>query len=178
MISDFVKGKQKENYPGDIRKGILLHRAIDSFTDKHASTKAVKEFFRPKYRLYSGAFADVVYDYFLANDIREFQTPEALMDFSQHSFKLLDEQQQWLAPGFAAMFPYMKSQNWLYHYRFEEGIQKSMEGLRRRSLYIDETETAFRIFLEYKQAIKKEYDLFFPELKQYAADTLHDLMAN
>ena len=42
MISDFVKGKAKENFPAAIQKGIMLHRAIDNFTDKHKATAAVK----------------------------------------------------------------------------------------------------------------------------------------
>ena len=178
MISDFVKGKAKENFPEDIQKGIILHRAIDNFTDKHSATHAVKELFRPAYRLYSGAFADVVYDYFLANDRLQFSTSEALMQFSQNTFHLLEKQKQWFVPRFAAMFPYMKSQNWLYHYQYDEGIQKSMEGLRRRALYIKETQTAYQVFLANKEVIKKEYDLFFPQLKQYTADLLYHLLVN
>jgi len=177
MISDFVKGKAKENFPAAIQKGIMLHRAIDNFTDKHEATAAVKKLFRPDYRLYSGAFTDVVYDYFLANDRLEFSSAEALMQFSQNTFDLLEKQQQWFAPRFATMFPYMKSQNWLYHYQFDEGIQKSMEGLRRRALYIKETQTAYQVFLANKVVIKKEYDLFFPQLKQYTADLLYNLLA-
>src|SRR4029077_7560850 len=56
MISDFVKGKRKFDYPSGIQKGIDLHRAIDQFTDQHSATKEAKEFFRPDYRLYAGAF--------------------------------------------------------------------------------------------------------------------------
>jgi acyl carrier protein phosphodiesterase len=28
-------GKQFKNYPVDVQKGIILHRAIDTFTDAH-----------------------------------------------------------------------------------------------------------------------------------------------
>lgn len=45
MISDFVKGKTKFDYPVGIQKGIALHRMIDNFTDTHAATKEAKEFF-------------------------------------------------------------------------------------------------------------------------------------
>ena len=64
MISDFVKGKKKFDYPIRIQSGITLHRMIDTFTDEHPATKEAKEFFRAYYRLYSGAFIDVVYDHF------------------------------------------------------------------------------------------------------------------
>ena len=47
MISDFVKGKKKFDYPAGIRKGIALHRAIDTFTDDHEATKLAKNVFHP-----------------------------------------------------------------------------------------------------------------------------------
>jgi len=65
MISDFVKGKKKFDYPAEIQNGIALHRFIDSFTDSHSATKEAKVIFRPAYRIYSGAFIDVVYYLFL-----------------------------------------------------------------------------------------------------------------
>ena len=46
MISDFIKGNKKLNYISGIQKGIMLHRAIDEFTDNHPATKLAKEFFR------------------------------------------------------------------------------------------------------------------------------------
>ncbi len=66
MISDFVKGKRKFDYPVAIQKGIHLHRMIDEFTDFHPITEKAKELFRYDYRLYSGPFVDIVYDHFLA----------------------------------------------------------------------------------------------------------------
>ena len=33
FLGDFVKGHDWEKYPRGIQRGILLHRAIDSFTD-------------------------------------------------------------------------------------------------------------------------------------------------
>jgi acyl carrier protein phosphodiesterase len=64
MISDFVKGKKKFDYPSEVQQGIALHRAIDQFTDTHEATREAKQVFRPAYRLYSGAFVDVVYDHY------------------------------------------------------------------------------------------------------------------
>ena len=45
MISDFVKGKRKYDYPEEIQHGIAVHREIDRFTDAHSITKEAKEIF-------------------------------------------------------------------------------------------------------------------------------------
>ena len=50
MISDYVKGKKKFDYPPEILRGINLHRSIDQFTDNHPATREAKEVFRPAYR--------------------------------------------------------------------------------------------------------------------------------
>ncbi len=176
MISDYVKGKKQFDYPSNIQLGIKLHRAIDDYTDTHKATQAIKNYFRADYRLYAGAFVDVVYDYFLANDQNEFITPESLQLFAHKTYQLLDNQQVYFPEKFSKMFPYMQSQDWLYHYRTDEGMEKSFGGLARRAKYIVEIDTAYKIFLENKEAIKYWYQIFFPEIKSFAAQKLEILL--
>lgn len=163
MISDFVKGKKKFEYTAGIQKGIALHRAIDTFTDDHAVTKEAKEIFRPHYRLYAGAFVDVVYDHFLAND-RTLFTNEDLQEFASSTYERLAIHTNSFPDRFAMMFPYMQTQNWLYNYHTKTGIEKSLHGVVRRSAYLTESETAYRLFEENYQLLSDCYETFFPHL--------------
>jgi acyl carrier protein phosphodiesterase len=167
MISDFVKGKRKFDYPAGIQKGILLHRAIDTFTDDHPATKKAKEVFRPHYRLYSGAFVDVVYDHFLATDEQEFPGP-SLLDFSAQVYTMLDEYTHWFPEPFSRMFPYMKAQNWLFNYQEKWGIEKSLAGVVRRATYLTESDTAFQLFGEHYQLLSVCYRQFWADLQPFA----------
>ena len=167
MISDFVKGRKKFDYPTSIQQGIMLHRAIDTFTDEHEATKEAKEVFRPYYRLYSGAFVDVVYDHFLATDENEF-TESSLLDFTQEVYSSLDKQVQWLPERFAAMFPYMKEHNWLFNYRSRLGTGKSMGGLVRRAAYLTESETAYQLFEDHYQLLQDCFRHFWGFAKPFA----------
>ena len=168
MISDFVKGKKQFNYPDSIQKGIRLHRAIDQFTDEHESTAAIKSIFRSDYGLYASPISDVVYDYFLANDKTEFPSLKDLMNFAQSTYRLLHTRKQWMGERFGTMFPYMEMQNWLYFYHTKEGIRNSMEGLRRRATYINEMETAFKLFNDNTSKIEEAYNHFFYSVKKMA----------
>lgn len=167
MISDFVKGKKKFDFPVPIQAGITLHRIIDTFTDEHPATREAKEFFRSHYRLYSGAFIDVVYDHFLATDPAEFTQP-SLLEFSEQVYAILEENKQWLPERFAGMFPYMRSQNWLYNYRTILGTERSFGGLVRRSAYLEESETAGKLFNERYQPLQACYRHFWQEAKPFA----------
>jgi acyl carrier protein phosphodiesterase len=177
MISDFVKGKKKFDYPSGIQQGIALHRAIDTFTDYHEVTRTAKEIFRPVYRLYSGAFADVVYDHFLATDEKEFPK-NSLSGFSEQVYTMLDRHTQWFPERFARMFPYMKTHNWLFNYRTREGIGKSLEGVVRRSAYLTESETAYQLFQDQYQLLGDCYRQFWADLKPFARNHYEMLKAN
>ena len=175
MISDFVKGKRKFDYPVSIQNGIYLHRQIDNFTDFHPATARAKEFFRPHYRLYSGAFVDIVYDHFLATDQKQFNLNNPLENFTQTTYFLLEKNALYFPDHFQKIFTYMRSQNWLYEYRLKEGIRKSFAGLAYRARYLNESDVAFEVFNTYYDELKNCYDSFFPELKSYTVSILGDL---
>ena len=176
MISDYIKGKKQFDYPLSIQKGIRLHRDIDQFTDTHSATQQLKSFFRPQYRLYSGAFADVVYDHFLANDKMEFNSEGELKQFSDTTYQILETKTDFFPEPFQKMFPYMKEYDWLCNYRYKWAIEKSFNGLVRRAAYLTESEIAFEIFNEHYGAMQICYTEFFPSLKNYTAHQLSELL--
>ena len=163
MSSDFIKGKKQFEFSEGVQKGIRLHRDIDTFTDDHEITALVKSFFRPAYRLYSGAFADVVYDHFLANDPQHF-TDESLQYFAQQVYTVLLQNQLVLPQKLGQMLPYMQAQNWLYNYKYNWGIKNSFAGLVRRSAYLTESEIAFEVFEKNYSSLQQAYQVFFPAL--------------
>jgi acyl carrier protein phosphodiesterase len=174
LISDFVKGKKKFTYSPGIQKGISLHREIDNFTDTHQATRAAKEVFRPHYRLYSGAFVDVVYDHFLATDKNQFTTG-GLLQFSETTYNLVAPFVEGLPENFQKMFPYMRQQNWLNNYQYKWAIERSLAGVVRRSAYLSESDTAFLLFETHYQHLQACYDDFFPGLKNFVMAQLPTL---
>ena len=175
LVSDFVKGKAKFIFPENIQKGITLHRAIDAFTDTHRATLMAKTIFRPHYRLYSGAFMDVVYDHFLATDPNEF-SEQTLRNFSEKVYAILDQHVEYLPERFLSMFSYMKSQNWLFNYRTRWGTQASFRGLVRRAKYIDEGETAGQLLEKNYEVLHGYYTVFFPDVKSFAYRMYEDIL--
>lgn len=176
MISDFVKGKKKFDFSPVIQKGITLHRAIDEYTDFHPVTQKAKAYFKKEYRLYSGAFVDVVYDHFLANDTKEFANAPALDSFCQATYINLQNNRAGLPDKFLQMLPYMQQQNWLYHYGFKEGIEKGFGGLVRRAAYLTESAIAYEIFNAHYDELGNCFQLFFPELKNFAFHHMSELI--
>jgi len=176
MISDFVKGRKKFDYPPQIKKGIELHHAIDEFTDNHPATKQAKEFFRSDYRLYSGAFVDIVYDHFLANDKKEFADETELKLFASKTYSLLQNNSDIFPERFNSIFKYMKKDDWLYNYRFVPGIERSFDGLVSRAAYLTDSITAGRIFVLHYYSLEACYLDFFSSLKKFADNRFKELL--
>ncbi len=176
MISDYIKGKKQFDYPSPVQKGIRLHRQIDAYTDAHPVTKELKSFFKPQYRLYSGAFADVVYDHFLANDTNEFTNEASLEKFAATTYKMLDPFTALFPAPFSKMYPFMKTHNWLYNYRYSWAIEKSFGGLVKRAAYLTESTIAFEIFKTHYHSMQECYTRFFPDLKKFTINQLDELM--
>jgi acyl carrier protein phosphodiesterase len=193
LISDFVKGKKQLDYPDSIRKGITLHRAIDTFTDTHPVTRHAKSYFRTVYGLYAGALTDVVYDHFLANDPVIFPGEGAgasgaegragdeghagaggLAAFTQQTYRQLATRESLFPERFARMFPYMRDQDWLYHYRYKQGIFNSFAGLARRAAYMPPPQQACELFEAHFTDLEACYQEFFPSLRDFAVRTMED----
>jgi len=177
MISDFVKGKQQYDFPNDIQKGIQLHRIIDNFTDTHTVISKAKNLFKPEIGLYAGAFVDIAFDYFLANDATVFSTDENLLDFTQNVYEVLNLHQQCLPEKFNTILPHMQQHNWLYNYKQTIGIEKSFAGLTRRAKYINTSHESFTVFTSNINALQECYDEYIIDLKEFSNDAFLQLFS-
>ena len=175
MISDFVKGSSQFGYAVNIQKGIRLHRAIDAFTDNHPATKGAREIFRKDYRLYSGAIIDIIYDHFLANDTAVFNDA-SLLAFTDSVYSVLETHTTAMPLVFIPVLTYMRNENWLYYYKDQDGIRKSLKGLVRRAAYLSESETAYRLFTDNHPALRNYYNTFFPDVKNFAKQQFDKLL--
>jgi len=106
FIGDYVKGHDYDKYSSQIRKGILLHRRIDYFTDNHRIVHQSMNYFAPKYRKYAGIIIDILYDHYLATNWEKF-SPQPLDVFKENLFgilkkyhPLLPERVQFFIPSF------------------------------------------------------------------------------
>ena len=174
LISDFVKGKKKYEYPSRILGGIELHRAIDLFTDEHPVNKEVGKVFKPVYGLYSSAFIDIVYDHFLALELSA-RTEQKFEHFTQEVYGHLEKFRNILPGTFNNIFPFMKQQNWLFNYQYSWGIEKSIAGLVHRARYMSDSETAFKIFRDNYSEFEQAYKTFFPELVNHSVEKFSDI---
>lgn len=174
FVADFIKGKELDQFSPAIQTGILLHRAIDTFTDTHPLVKAAQSYLRPRFRHYSSVITDIFFDYFLGKNWERYSS-KPLESFVNHTYRVLDDHLDELPESFSEMFFWMKSQNWLLHYRELEGIQKALNGLTRRAKFESKMNEATEILLEKESEFELIFFAFFKDLEIFAREKLTQL---
>lgn len=174
MAADFIKGKEIQRYDKEILIGILLHREIDTFTDSHPLVKAGQSYLRPRFRHYSTVITDIFFDYFLGKNWERY-SEIPLESFANQTYQTIDQHLNLLPDSFKNMFVWMKSQNWLYHYREIEGIQKALNGLSRRTTFDSKMNEAPEVLLEKEEEFEVIFFAFFKELETFARHKLLEL---
>lgn len=168
MIGDFVKGiSALETFPETIKKGIEWHRALDDFTDNHIAVARAKNYFRPEYGLYSGAFVDVMLDHFLANDPRFFSTEKELLTFTQTVYQTLEKFKEILPNQYLQMLEYMERENWLYAVRTVKGLDEATQRLVRRMKYENNSSTAYQIIMRHYYELNQIYYDFVADVDNF-----------
>ncbi|OQY04994.1 MAG: hypothetical protein B6I20_02030 [Bacteroidetes bacterium 4572_117] len=176
FIGDAVKGKSYENYAPDIQKGILLHRKIDYFTDKHEITKDLCKLFAEKYRKYSGIVVDIMYDYFLANDWEKYSNQQ-LEHYILDTHRLLMGNFGMLPFKVKKFLPFLISRNRLLSYRSIEGIESVLNAMARYTSLPQHTNFAIDILQSKNQFLKENFHVFYAEIIGFAENELESSQA-
>jgi len=163
FIGDFVKGKQVDGYQAEIQQGILLHREIDYFTDRHPVVHQSKDKLRKKYRHYAGVIVDIFYDHFLAKNWGEFHETK-LKTYVHEAYKILNSHQSILPAKVKYMLPFMIKDDWLVNYSRIEGIARVLKGLSRRTKFDSKMDQAPEDLKNYYDEFEQEFLDFFPQL--------------
>jgi acyl carrier protein phosphodiesterase len=163
FIADSIRGKKYKHLPKRIQKGILLHRAIDTFTDSHPIPRQSSKRLHKNFSHYSRVIVDIYYDHFLAKNWKRYsETPLAV--FVEEFYDLLKANFEILPEGVKHMMPYMIADNWLLNYAQMEGIGRVLNGMNRRTKNKSRMNYAILDLEKHYVAFENEFTLFFEEL--------------
>lgn len=174
FIADGIKGRKYKVFPQSIQKGILLHRAIDSYTDKHPIVKQSTARLHKNYGHYSGVIVDILYDHFLAKNWNKYHNI-ALDIYVENFYELLQKNFEILPLRIQKMMPIMISQNWLLSYASTEGIAKILSQMNVRTKGKSKMNLAILELEKYYEDFEEEFESFFAELIAYSKNKLSQL---
>lgn len=175
LLGDFVRGRldhpRNSHYPIPIKQGVLLHRHIDSFTDTHPQGLACRQQLPPEFGKYRGVVTDMYFDYFLAKNFDQYYS-QPLKEFVANIYRTLEENIAILPVDALPLVDSMIKYDWLYHYQFIEGMNRSFQGMSRRFPFLKGIERAGDELMAYEAKYEPYFRTFFPDLVVSCEDFL------
>lgn len=169
FIGDAVKGSSYKNYPQDISNGILLHRAIDDYTDRHAIVKETVAMLRPHFGRYSAVLLDIYFDHLLASRFAMF-AGVPLKKYTRNFYLTLIINYRYLPERFKRFIWHFIMTDRLGKYASLEGIREALDIMvdyRHIDISVDK---AIEYLKEHDEELFAVFRLFFTELQAYCAE--------
>lgn len=173
FIADGIHGQPTQFHP-EIQKGIVLHRAIDTYTDAHPIFRQGTKRLHANYHHYAGVIMDIFYDHFLAKNWQNYHAMP-LADYAQDFYTLLNNNFSILPPRSQGMIPHMTEHNWLVSYASLEGIARTLRQMDYRTKQRSGMTTAVNELQEFYAEYEAEFTVFFEDLKQHVIQKLSEL---
>ena len=169
FIADHIKNTKLSVFSEGVQHGILMHRAIDHFTDTHALVRKSKERLFPKYSHYAAVLVDMFYDHILAKNWETY-SPLPLEKFAQSAYMVLKTKAEEMPNRSVMILDYMSRQDWLTSYGSIDGMSKALAGIARRAKFNSKMEEAAVDLQRDGRLYEEEFTPFFKELFEFSAN--------
>ncbi|WP_320815577.1 ACP phosphodiesterase [Flavobacterium sp.] len=169
FMADGIRGNDYLDYPDKIQKGVVLHRAIDTFTDAHPIWRQSKHRLHERYGHYSGVIMDILYDHFLAKNWNQY-SEEDLENYVARFYQSLKDNYNILSPKTKNLMPYMIENNWLVSYASIAGIEQILFQMDYRTKHRVNMQNAVQELQEFYTEFEEEFTLFFKDLIKMVED--------
>jgi len=169
LEGDFYKGRLCGQLPGNIERGVRLHRAIDAFTDNHPVIAQLRRDFPPTLRRYAGILIDLSFDHYLSLHWEKF-VDIPLQEFNEQVYRLLLAQQHQLSTGSRTMLARLVEHDILGLYISWDTVPASAERIGRRFsrgnpfVGVDEQLSPAR------QLLEQAFLDFYPQLQRFSEE--------
>lgn len=169
LLGDFTRPVEINQYPKSAQVEILVHRAIDSFTDQHELVQACKARFSSQRRRYAGIVLDVYFDHLLAIHWQRFH-PVRLKDYATEVYTLIAKPRFALPERLSRMLPYMIEQDWLTAYATISGFELTIERLATRVRGGEAMLGVSAELYDMRAEVEADFLAFFPQLVHFTGD--------
>lgn len=170
ILGDFVKGSVDIlPYNEDVKHGIRLHRAIDSFTDHHSLTRELKSDLGDL-RRFGGIIIDVLYDHQLANQFHLFHN-DPLAKFSRQTYKTLFDEHNTIYPSrYHSAINSMSRHDWFLGYKEINNIENTLIGISSRLKRPVDLSASLTWYKTRNSQISELFPKFYQDLINFCRD--------
>lgn len=168
FMGDFVKGPLDGRFPERIRKGVTLHRRIDSFASRSELFQRSRRRIDPHYGLYRGVMVDLFYDNLLVNDWRNWSN-EPLSEYLERCKAIISHNQEELPERMQKLVPYIFDEL-LPSYGEVSGIGRALERMSHRVTRSNPLAGGEAELVRHHDALLEDFREFMPMVRNFVVD--------
>jgi acyl carrier protein phosphodiesterase len=173
VAADFVRNPNLHLLAPDVLRGVMLHRLIDGFTDRHLVTLRSMSRVAVVMGWFSGIVIDIYYDHILARDWHVYSS-EPLPAFAARSYRVLEERLATLPEDARDFMRKFIDQDRLNRYATLDGIEDTLARVSKvvakripnRAIPLTD---AMPLLIERDAELAADFHVFYPELMEFAA---------
>lgn len=170
FMGDFVKGPLGDRFPPRVRRGVALHRSLDSFADGNTLFRQSRQRLSSDIGLFRGVLVDLFYDHFLANDWDQWCSEpfDRYLDrtrgvISSHVTTIPEKMRPLLPVIFDELLP---------SYHTVDGIGSALERMSRRVRRANPLAGSERELVIHYEQLRNDFRHFFRLAVEFTATNL------
>jgi acyl carrier protein phosphodiesterase len=174
VAADFVRNPELHLLAPDVFRGVMLHRHIDGFTDRHPVTLRSISRVAREMGWFGGIVIDIYYDHILAREWPCYSA-EPLGAFAARSYRVLEDHLPTLPEDARDFMRKFVDEDRLNRYATRDGIEDTLARVSRviakriPNRAMDLT-TAMPVLIARDADIATDFHAFYPELIAFARE--------
>ena len=177
LMGDSHKGAIGPGLSPALRRGVLVHRRVDSYTDAHDVVARGKARMSPDFRRYAGILLDLFYDHFLARHWSS-DSAEPLDAFAARVYQIVRLHRDSFSTPMQRSMDYMVRNELLQSYRTVGGVERALYGIEGRLKRPSRLHVAVMELERNYLELERDFDVFFPDLMRFTEALRQSLKAD
>jgi acyl carrier protein phosphodiesterase len=169
VIGDWIKGPLPGALPRDLARGVALHRAIDSYTERHPAFCASRARMSAARRRYAGVLVDIFYDHLLALNWARHH-PQPLDVYSASVYAQIASTLDQVPPHAHRALTLMAAEDWFVSYAQLGGIADVLARMSRRARQPNPLAGAQEEFAANAVDFARDFEAWLEDTAKFAAD--------
>ncbi len=175
FVADFISNRELPQFTEGVKRGIMLHRKIDAFTDAHPVVKQSTKRLHPFHHKYSPVIVDIYYDFLLAKNWDKYAVGDPsvwnddLRSFIDKIYNLLTNRHLELPTKLRNRLPRMIADDWLMRYTTYEGLHRAFLMIEKHAAFPGNFGNAATHLEMYLEEFDAEFNLYFPDLQSHVS---------
>ena len=175
FLGDHIKGPLKGQLSAPLEAGIMLHRRIDVFTDRHPTVKVSLNRFDAPHRRYAGIICDVVFDHFLATHWSDYCS-ETLSSFAQKACESVLDHAAEIPARLVDRAQHLRKNRILEQYVDRDFVRRVLVHLGTRLKRENPMDSSFEAMTLYETELLADFKIFMPQVMAFSQQEIENII--